>query len=271
MDIATPAGVLAGFVLLLFAIFINGGVSGITSFINIPSVLIVVGGTVAATLVRYPLGRVFGVVGVVMKTIFFKLSTPQVEVQRMVQFAKIARKEGLLALENELGEVKDNFLSKSIQLLVDGTDSDNLRTILTREIDNVRHRHDIGKGILESMGTVAPAFGMMGTLIGLVLMLRELDDPTKIGVGMATALITTFYGVLMANLVCLPMGGKLELRSKEETMLKELMLEGIVAIQAGDNPNIVEEKLKIYLSPSQRKENNREYLGESNSEDLREK
>ena len=135
MDIATPVGVLAGFILIALAIIMGGGVSGMSSFINIPSVLIVVGGTVAATLVRYPLGRVFGVMGIAMKTIFFKLSTPQVEVQRMVQFAKIARKEGLLALENELAEVKDNFLAKSIQLLVDGTDSDNLRTILEREIE----------------------------------------------------------------------------------------------------------------------------------------
>ncbi len=262
MDIATPAGVLAGLVLIALAIVMGGGVSGISSFMNIPSVLIVLGGTVAATLVRYPLGRVFGVVGIAMKTIFFKLSTPQVEVQRMVQFAKIARKEGLLALENELDGVKDNFLAKSIQLLVDGTDSDNLRTILEREIENVRHRHAIGKGMLESMGAVAPAFGMMGTLIGLVLMLKNLEDPTQIGIGMATALITTFYGILLANLVCLPMGGKLELRSKEETLLKELTLDGIVAIQAGDNPNIVEEKLKIYLAPSQRKENYSAYLRE---------
>jgi len=258
MDIATPGGMLIGFVLLILAILIGGGTSGIGAFLNIPSVLIVVGGTVAATLVRYPLGRVMGVMGIAMKTIFFKLSTPQIEVQRMVQYAKIARKEGLLALESKIVDIKDAFLAKSIQLLVDGTDADNLRIILDREIENVRYRHAIGKGMLESMGTVAPAFGMMGTLIGLVLMLRELDDPSKIGIGMATALITTFYGVLLANLVCLPMGGKLELRSKEEILLKELMVEGIVAIQSGDNPNIVEEKLIIYLSPSQRKSNESE-------------
>ncbi len=258
MDIATPGGMLIGFVLLILAIFIGGGTSGMGAFLNIPSVLIVVGGTVAATLVRYPLGRVMGVMRIAMKTIFFKLSTPQIEVQRMVQYAKIARKEGLLALEGKIADIKDAFLAKSIQLLVDGTDADNLRIILDREIENVRYRHAIGKGMLESMGTVAPAFGMMGTLIGLVLMLRELDDPSKIGIGMATALITTFYGVLLANLVCLPMGGKLELRSKEEILLKELMVEGIVAIQSGDNPNIVEEKLIIYLSPSQRKSNESE-------------
>ena len=262
MDIATPAGMLGGMFLLIMAIVIGGGVSGVVAFINIPSMFIVVGGTLAATLVRYPLGRVFGLMGIAMKTVFFKLSTPRVEVQRMVEFAKVARKEGLLALENKVAGVKDVFLAKSIQLLVDGTDADGLRTILERDIENVRQRHSIGKGILESMGTVAPAFGMMGTLIGLVLMLRDLEDPSKIGVGMATALITTFYGVLLANLVCLPMGGKLELRSKEETLLKELMVEGIVSIQSGDNPNIVEEKLKIYLSPSQRKMSTSEGSGE---------
>jgi chemotaxis protein MotA len=173
--------------------------------------------------------------------------------QRLVEYAKLARREGLLALESKVVDIKDAFLSKSIQLLVDGTDADGLRAILEKEIENVRGRHSIGKGVLESMGTVAPAFGMMGTLIGLVLMLRELDDPSKIGVGMATALITTFYGVLLANLIFLPMSGKLDIRSKEETLLKELIVEGVVAIQSGDNPSIVEEKLKGFLSPSEMK------------------
>ncbi len=260
MDIATPAGMLIGLVLLIVAVILGAGASGIVAFINIPSIMIVVGGTVAATLVRYPLSRVTGLVSVVMKTIFFKSSTPQAEMKRLIEFAKLARREGLLALENKVGEIKDTFLSKSIQLLVDGTDADGLRTILEKEIDNIRYRHSIGKGVLESMGTVAPAFGMMGTLIGLVLMLRELDDPSKIGVGMATALITTFYGVLLSNLICLPMAGKLEIRSKEETLLKELIMEGVVAIQSGDNPGIVEEKLKGFLSPSQRKEKTLENL-----------
>lgn len=254
MDIATPAGLLIGFVLLIVSVIMGGGASGITAFINIPSMMIVVGGTICATLVRYPLQRVTGLISLIMKTIFVKLSSPQVEMQNLVEYAKLARREGLLALESKVVDIKDAFLSKSIQLLVDGTDAEGLRTILEKEIDNIRGRHSIGKGVLESMGTVAPAFGMMGTLIGLVLMLRELDDPSKIGVGMATALITTFYGVLLANLIFLPMSGKLEVRSKEETLLKELILEGVVSIQSGDNPSIVEEKLKGFLSPSQRKE-----------------
>ncbi|MFV1974589.1 MAG: motility protein A [Candidatus Scalindua sp.] len=263
MDIATPAGLLIGFVLLIISVIMGGGVSGIAAFINIPSMMIVIGGTICATLVRYPLQRVTGVISLIMKTIFVKLSSPQVEMQNLIEYAKIARREGLLALENKIVDIKDTFLSKSIQLLVDGTDSDGLRSILEKEIENVRGRHSIGKGVLESMGTVAPAFGMMGTLIGLVLMLRELDDPSKIGVGMATALITTFYGVLLANLIFLPMSGKLDVRSKEETLLKELILEGVVSIQSGDNPSIVEEKLKGFLSPSQRKVKSIENLKET--------
>lgn len=254
MDIATPAGMMIGMVLLIVSIVMAGGASGVTAFINIPSMMIVVGGTLAATLVRYPLAKVTGLMGVAMKTMFFKAPTLNEEAARLVEYAKLARKDGLLALENKIADLKDAFLAKGIQLLVDGTDADGLRAILEKEVENIRQRHSIGKGILESMGATAPAFGMMGTLIGLVLMLRELDDPSKIGVGMATALITTFYGVLLANLFCLPMGGKLDIRSKEETLVKELIVEGIVAIQSGDNPNIVEEKLKIFLAPSQRRE-----------------
>ncbi len=254
MDIATPGGMLIGFVLLLIAIIMGGGASGIVAFINIPSIMIVVGGIISATLVRYPLGRVLGLISVVMKTIFFKLSAPQDEMNRLVEYGKIARREGLLALENKIADIKDAFLVKAIQLLVDGTDADGLRSILEKEIENIRQRHSIGKGILESMGAAAPAFGMMGTLIGLVLMLRELDDPSKIGVGMATALLTTFYGVLLANLILLPMAGKLDLRSKEEMLLRELMVEGIVSIQSGDNPNMIEEKLKGFLTPAKRRE-----------------
>ncbi len=254
MDIATPAGMLLGMLLLIVSVVMAGGVSGIMSFIDIPSGMIVVGGTLAATLVRYPLAKVIGLVGIIMKTIFIKLTPPQEEMHRLVDFAKVARKEGLLALENKVADLKNAFLAKGIQLLVDGTDADGLRSILGSEIDMVRQRHSLGKGILESMGAAAPAFGMLGTLIGLVLMLQNLSDPSKIGGGMATALITTFYGVLVANLFCLPMGGKLGIRSKEETLVKELVLEGIVSIQSGDAPNLVEEKLKSFLAPKERKD-----------------
>ena len=262
MDIATPAGILIGAFLLIISIILGGGMSGIAGFINIPSIMIVIGGTIAATLVRYPLQVVTGLVSLIMKTIFVKVSSPQVEMQNLIEYAKLARREGLLALESKVADIKDAFLSKAIQLLVDGTDADGLRSILEKEIDNLRGRHSKGKGVLESMGVVAPAFGMMGTLIGLVLMLRELDDPSKIGVGMATALLTTLYGVIVANLIFLPMSGKLDVRSKDETLLKELILEGVVSIQSGDNPSIVEEKLKGFLSPSERKVEKMEALKE---------
>ncbi|MGQ3685461.1 MAG: motility protein A [Candidatus Loosdrechtia sp.] len=254
MDIATPAGLLIGFVLLIISIVLGGGFSGVIAFLNIPSILIVAGGTVAATLIRFPLTRVTGLVGLMMKTLFVKVASPQVEMKRMIEFAKLARREGLLSLESKIDDSKDAFLSKSIQLMVDGTDADSIRQILEKEIDYLKNRHSIGRDVLSSMGTVSPAFGMMGTLIGLILMLRELDDPSQIGVGMATALITTFYGVLLANLIFLPMAGKLDIRSKEETLVKELIVEGVVSIQSGDNPTIVEEKLKGFLSPAQRKQ-----------------
>jgi len=262
MDIATPAGMLLGMVLLIVSIVLAGGMSGIGSFIDIPSGMIVVGGTLAATLVRYPLANVIGLIGIIMKTIFIKLNSPQDEMHRLIEYSKIARREGLLALENQVANVKNAFLAKGIQLLVDGTDADGLRLILGSEIEKVRQRHSLGKGIMESMGAAAPAFGMLGTLIGLVLMLQSLNDPSKIGGGMATALITTFYGVLLANLFCLPMGGKLDLRSKEEALIKELVLEGIIAIQSGDAPNLVEEKLKSFLAPKERKEKKLEELKE---------
>ncbi len=263
MDIATPAGIIIGALLLIVSIILGGGMSGIAGFINIPSLMIVVGGTISATLVRYPLQIVTGLVSLVMKTIFVKVSSPSAEMQNLIEYAKLARREGLLALEGKVADIKDAFLAKSIQLLVDGTDADGLRTILEKEIDNLRGRHSRGKGVLESMGVVAPAFGMMGTLIGLVLMLRELDDPSKIGVGMATALLTTLYGVIVANLIFLPLSGKLEVRSKEEALLKELILEGVVSIQSGDNPSIVEEKLKGFLSPAERKDKKLDKLKEN--------
>ena len=263
MDIATPAGILIGALLLIVSIILGGGMSGMAGFINIPSLMIVVGGTIAATLVRYPLQIVTGLVSLIMKTIFVKISSPSAEMHNLIEYAKLARREGLLALEGKVTDIKDAFLAKSIQLLVDGTDADGLRTILEKEIDNLRGRHSRGKGVLESMGVVAPAFGMMGTLIGLVLMLRELDDPSKIGVGMATALLTTLYGVIVANLVFLPLSGKLEVRSKEEALLKELILEGVVSIQSGDNPSIVEEKLNGFLSPAERKNKKLDKLKEN--------
>lgn len=249
MDLATLGGVAFGFGLIIVSIFLGGGLG---DFINVPSMMVTIGGTISATLIRYPLKVAFGLIGIIKKTLLFKLSSPQEEIQRIVEYAKVVRREGLLALEQKVSNLKDPFLTKAVQLLVDGTGSDALRDILDTEIEYLRQRHLTGKGILESMGAVFPAFGMIGTLIGLVQMLRNLEDPSQIGTGMAVALITTFYGVICANLICLPFAGKLDGRSQEEVLLKRMMTEGVIAIQAGDNPTIIQEKLVAFLSPRAR-------------------
>ena len=249
MDFATLIGIVLGWALIIGAILIGEGAG---TFLNIPSILITIGGTFTATLINFPLGNVLGVFSVVKKTVMYKLPSATAEIERMVRLARVARSEGLLALENSLDEIHDPFLQKSIQLVVDGTDPEVLRDVLTTELEQLRLRHSTGKSILDFMGSAAPAFGMIGTLIGLVQMLSNMKDPSSIGSGMATALITTFYGSLVANLICIPLAGKLELRSRQESVSKMLIIEGVAAIQAGLNPRLVEEKLKTFLEPKQR-------------------
>ncbi len=249
MDLATVGGIAMGSVLILISILMGGSLG---AFINIPSLMIVGGGTVAAALIKYPMKSVFGLMPLIRKTMFMQSYSLTSEIDRFNDFAKVAKRDGLLALEQKAQDIKEPFLIKAIQLLVDGTNADALRAVMETEIENIRERHSAGKGILESMGAAAPAFGMIGTLIGLILMLQQLDDPSTIGVGMATALITTFYGVLFANLLFLPLAGKLEGRSKEELMIKELMMEGVLALQAGDSPFIISDKLQAFVARSMR-------------------
>ncbi|MEA2062225.1 MAG: motility protein A, partial [Gemmatimonadota bacterium] len=171
----------------------------------------------------------------------------------LVSFAERARREGILALERHMEEIEDEFLSKGIQLAVDGTEPELMRSILTTELDYMERRHTNGAGILTTAGALAPAFGMCGTLIGLVLMLLTMSDPSTIGPKMAVALITTFYGAILANLFFIPLSNKLKRRSEEEVLVKELMIEGILSIQSGDNPRIVEQKLTSFISPKLRR------------------
>lgn len=247
MDIATLVGVLAGSTCVFVAIFMGGGIG---MFINIPSLMITVGGTVAATLVNFPLRNVLAVMSITKKCFLNKLMAPGEAIQQLIAYARIARRDGILALEERLGDDADPFLRRGLQLVVDGVSGETVRAILTSQLDSRRERHRRGKNILESMGAFAPAFGMIGTLIGLVQMLRNLNDPSQIGTGMATALITTFYGALMANLFCLPLAGKLDVTSQDEALLTELMIEGILCIQNGDNPNAVHDRLRSFLSPA---------------------
>jgi chemotaxis protein MotA len=169
-----------------------------------------------------------------------------------VEFANIARREGILALETHAGDSGDDFLQKSVQLAIDGTAPELIKDILTTELAFMEDRHTMGQSILNAMGNLAPAFGMIGTLIGLVQMLATLDDPSTIGGSMAVALLTTLYGAVLANVVCIPCAGKLKVRTAGELLAKEIIIEGILSIQSGENPRVVEQKLKSFISPSMR-------------------
>jgi chemotaxis protein MotA len=249
MDIATILGLAVGFGMILGSIILGGGLN---AFIDIQSLMIVLGGTIGATLVAFPLSDVTGVISAVMKA-FFHSSEPISElVPRMVEYAKVARRDGVLALENVAGDTDDPFMRQGIQLVVDGTEPELTRQILETEIDKISQRHGIGASILEAMGTFSPAMGMIGTLIGLIFMLQSLDDPSTIGPSMSIALITTFYGALFANLIFLPLSEKLKKRSNEEMLYKEMAMAGILSIQSGDVPRIVEQKLNTFLPPGER-------------------
>ena len=249
MDISTVLGIGLGVGLILFTIFLG---SGLGAFFDVPALMIVFGGTLSATCASYPLGKVLGLFSIAKKTLLYRLPLPEGEIRRIVGFAQIARKDGLLALEDKLETLNEPLLHKGIQLVIDGTPPEVLRSILTIDVATMGERHAEGKTILEGMGGFAPAFGLIGTLIGLVQMLGNLKDPSAIGEGMAVAMVGTFYGAFLANLIFLPAANKLGARHKEEALLKELLIEGVLAIQAGDNPRTIEEKLKSFLSPNSR-------------------
>lgn len=249
MDIATFVGIISGTAIVLWAILMG---CGLGTFFDVPSLMITVGGTIAATLINFPLNKVIGTVRVAKNAFLHKEPDPSETISKLVEFGVKARREGILVLEEQVERENDAFLQKGLRLAVDGTPPEVIREILSRDLDFLEQRHVTGHKILKAMGGLAPAFGMIGTLIGLVQMLRTLDDPSKIGSGMAVALLTTFYGSMMANLVFLPLAGKLEYRTSQEVLLKGLMIEGILAIQSGDNPRIIEEKLKAFVSPEVR-------------------
>ncbi len=251
MDIATILGIVAAFGLVIASIFMGGGLS---LFINIPSLMIVVGGTLGATMINYPIKDVIGVIGVAKKAILAKEISLNDIIKRFVEYAKKSRKEGILSLESEIKDLNDDFLKKGIQLSIDGLEPQEIREILETEVDFIRNRHQLGAEIFATMGAFAPALGMIGTLIGLVQMLQTMDDPSRIGPAMAVALLTTFYGSIMANIICLPIAGKLKTRSKEEMLEKELMIQGIISLSNGDNPRIIEQKLLAFLPASKRQD-----------------
>lgn len=250
MDIATVLGVISAFGLVFLAIFMGGGIQ---LFINIQALMIVVGGTLGATMINYPLNEVFGVFSVVKKALFTKKIVSNDLIKIFMNFAHKSRKEGILALESELKQVKDNFLIKGVQLSIDGLEPNEIRDILDTELDFIKNRHQLGAEIFTTMGAFAPALGMIGTLIGLVQMLQSMEDPSTIGPAMAVALLTTFYGSIMANIICMPIAGKLRTRSREEALTKEITIQGIMSLSSGDNPRILEQKLQAFIPPNERR------------------
>ncbi|MCL6582424.1 MAG: MotA/TolQ/ExbB proton channel family protein [bacterium] len=249
MDIATVSGIASAFALVVIAIFMGGS---LMIFVDIPSVMITVGGTIGVSLIHYPLGDILGVMKVVKNTFFSKTHNPQELIKKIIEMASLARKEGLLALQNTAKSLEDPFIRVGIQGLVDGLEPEAIRQILNTDIEQMEDRHSHGAEILTSMAAYAPAMGLIGTLIGLVQMLQNLNDPSKIGPGMAVALLTTFYGAIMANMVFLPLSGKLKTRSSEEAQYRQIALEGIISISTGTNPRIIEQKLHAFLPPKMR-------------------
>lgn len=249
MDISTIAGLVLNVALMCYAILLGAPLS---AYYDLPSVMIVFGGTLLYLTTQFSFQQLVGLLKVLKKTVFTRLPSQKEEIARLVTYANLARREGLLALEEKVEEIEDAFEAKGLRMVIDGLPADTIRSVLENELYFLQDRHGQGKKMLDTAASAAPAMGMLGTLIGLVAMLRNMSDPSSIGVGMAVALITTFYGSLIANMFALPLAGKLERRSKDEVALRNLMVEGILAIQAGDKPQLVEERLKTFLSPTHR-------------------
>ncbi len=244
MDIATIVGVVSGIGFVLVTILMG---SSLALFINIPSVMIVFGGTFAATLIAYPLKDFLMVIAMATRVFIFKIDEPEGLVKKLVQISEKARKGGLLTIEGDIKDTKDPYLAGALQMTVDGIKTEDIAAIMQKKMAAIKKKHKIGWGIFSTMGSYAPAFGMVGTLIGLVQMLANLDDPSTIGPKMAVAMITTFYGAILANLFFLPMADKLKLRSEEEIMNMQLLYEGVVSIREGEHPRMLEDKLNVYL------------------------
>ena len=253
MDIATIIGLIMGFGLILGSIAIGGG-SGLSAFIDTPSMMIVFGGSIAALLINFPLKSCLSSLSVIKKAFLVRLPQSQQVIATFKELATVVRKDGMLALEQELEKIDDDFMKRGLEIVISGATENQIRGVLETELSAIETRHTSGKQLVDSTGAAAPAFGMIGTLIGLVQMLQSLDDPSKIGGGMAVALLTTLYGAVIANVVCLPLAGKLDARSKEEIQVRELMITGLVGLAEGLAPRAIEDNLVAYLSPKTRQQ-----------------
>lgn len=250
MDIATIVGLLAAVALLVISILMNGN---LMTFVDVPSIILVFGGSLAATLMCFPLRSALKVASVAKKVLLSKMPDPVDQVATLVRLAEVARRDGILSLENHLTDgAYDEFMVRGLRMAIDGQDPAVIQTAMEQELETLMERHMIGKATFETLGKYAPAFGMLGTIMGLILMLKNMDDPAALGPGMALALITTFYGSLLSNVFFLPIADKLGQRSGEEIASKVLIIRGVMSIQSGDNPRIVQQKLMAFLNSKER-------------------
>ncbi len=244
MDISSIIGVVSGLGFIAVTILLG---SSLMLFWNLPSVMIVVGGTIAATMIAFPLSDFLSVFKVTMKVFMFKIEKPENIIATLVEISNKARKGGLLSIEGDIKNTSDPYLAKALQMTVDGVKTVDIAAIMQKKMSLTSDQHKTGIALFSCMGSYAPAFGMVGTLVGLVQMLANLDDPSTIGPKMAVAMITTFYGAIMANLFFMPMADKLKIRSEEEISNMNIIYEGVVSIREGEHPRLMEDKLNVYL------------------------
>lgn len=247
MDLATLIGLIGAFGVVLTSIMLGGSAG---TFVNTPSLLVVLGGTMLVTMMKFSLGKFLGAATIAVKAFLHKPTQPEVLIESAVQLAKTARQGGLLALED--AEVPDEFMKSGLGLLIDGHPAEIVRSMLTKDLNMTLARHSEGQDIFKAIGDVGPAMGMIGTLIGLVQMLANMNDPKQIGPAMAIALLTTLYGAILANMFALPIADKLAVRSREENIRKSLIIDALLGIQSGQNPRIIENMLQTYLPRSKR-------------------
>lgn len=238
--------------MVLVGVATSGGLQALPSYFDIPSIAITFGGAFSAVLAANTIQTfVSGLKSFALVLKVPKNNTAEM-INNIINLSNVARKEGLLSLEEAAGELEDEFLKKGILLIVDGTDPELVRAIMETELVSMDSRHKARIGFWENVGSMGPAWGMIGTLVGLVNMLNNMEDASSIGPNMATALITTLYGSLLANWICAPISNKLKAQNDMEMMQKEIMIEGLLSIQAGENPRVIEEKLKSFMAPNER-------------------
>jgi len=250
MDLGTILGLVFGVFCVVISIFIGEG--EIRSYLHLPSAFITIGGGICSALINFRLRDLVGVLKATKRVFTDRVSSSSETIAMLVKLSEKTRREGLLSIEPELEQMEDPFIRQSLQLVVDGIESETIKDFMDTEIENMQARHSKVQAVFNMLGNIFPAWGMIGTLLGLINLLLRLDDPAQIGPSMSVALVTTFYGSILANFICIPIAGKLKMKSDEEVHQKEMIAEAVISIQAGENPKMLEQKLKIFLTPEER-------------------